>query len=239
MRVLPESDDDNPLKRFFLNNQGRLISKWLHYFDIYHNHFRRFRDDPDRPVRLLEIGVFRGGSLEMWRDYFGATATIHGVDVDERCRQFAAENTHVHIGNQADRTFLERLVRQAGPFDIVIDDGGHRMTEQHVSFDVLYPAVVDDGVYLVEDLHTSYWHHWGAGPQQSHSFIERAKRMVDSVNAWHTRSADFGPTMLTRTATGIHFYDSVLVLEKCPNPKPPRAAKTGVDPFGTVQATEG
>src|SRR5205814_10274664 len=76
---------DNPLAQYFLRNQGRLLYKWHHYFEIYHRHFERFRGKS--PV-VLEIGVFHGGSLQMWHDYFGKGAKIIGIDVDARCKQF-------------------------------------------------------------------------------------------------------------------------------------------------------
>jgi len=70
---------DNPLEKYFRDN--RLIHKWMHYFDVYHRHFERFRG---QPIVLVEFGVSQGGSLQMWRDYFGDQATIYGVDIDER-----------------------------------------------------------------------------------------------------------------------------------------------------------
>src|SRR5688572_18968779 len=77
--------DDNPLAAYFFANPGRMIQKWHHYFDIYHRHFQSFRGKS--PV-VLEIGVFQGGSLQMWRDYFGPGAKIVGIDIDPRCMQF-------------------------------------------------------------------------------------------------------------------------------------------------------
>src|SRR5215475_1712557 len=71
-----EADLSNPLRAFFASRkEGPGIWKWDHYFDIYHRHFSRFRD---RAVRVLEIGIYSGGSLEMWRDYFGPRCQIFG-----------------------------------------------------------------------------------------------------------------------------------------------------------------
>ena len=81
MLVRPEPNDDNPLWKYFSHNEGRIIHKWHHYFDIYHNHFCRFRD---LPITILEIGVYKGGSLQMWKNYFGPKAKIYGVDIDQR-----------------------------------------------------------------------------------------------------------------------------------------------------------
>lgn len=94
--------ESNPLLELFEKNQGRLIDKWTHYFDIYHRHFARFRN---KPVKVLEIGVFKGGSLAMWRKYFGPQAKIFGVDIDPVCKDFEEDGIKVIIGDQEDRTF--------------------------------------------------------------------------------------------------------------------------------------
>jgi hypothetical protein len=222
--VRPQPGPDNPLWVYFQENQGRLIHKWHHYFDIYHNHFSRFRG---REITLLEIGVFHGGSLQMWKHYFGPKARIFGVDVDARCLALSDDQARVIIGDQADRGFLRDLKRDIGPMDIVIDDGGHTMIQQLHSFEELFPAVKEDGLYLVEDLHTSYWDEYGGGFKHPGSFIEYSKSFIDRINAWHSRDPSLVPDEVTRTTTGLHIYDSVLVLEKFPNPTAPRVSKTG------------
>ena len=82
--------EPNPLERYFRANQDRLIHKWVHYFEIYHRHFDRFRG---RPVTILEFGVSHGGSLQMWRDYFGDQARLYGADIDPRCADLAGPGT--------------------------------------------------------------------------------------------------------------------------------------------------
>ena len=204
--------ESNPLLELFEKNQGRLIDKWTHYFDIYHRHFARFRN---KPVKVLEIGVFKGGSLAMWRKYFGPQAKIFGVDIDPVCKDFEEDSIKVIIGDQEDRTFLRKLVAQVGALDIVIDDGGHTMKQQINSFEELYPKVKPGGVYLAEDLHTSYWSEYGGGLKEPDSFIEYSKNLVDQLNAWHSRDKeDLDVSMFTRTTTSMHYYNSVLVLEK-------------------------
>jgi hypothetical protein len=158
--VRPNPDDDNPLWQYFCNNQKRLIYKWHQYFDIYHNHFSRFRG---LPIKVLEIGVAHGGSLQMWKSYFGEQAYIYGIDIDPRCKQLEEERVEIFIGSQTDRDFLQYVRNTIGTVDIIIDDGGHTMEQQICSFEELYPAVQERGVYLVEDLHTSYWSGYGGG----------------------------------------------------------------------------
>ncbi|MDK2124344.1 class I SAM-dependent methyltransferase [Parachitinimonas caeni] len=197
---------------YFCDNQGRLIYKWLHYFDIYERHFAPFRH---RPIKFLEIGVFHGGSLQMWKHYFGDQAEIIGVDINPKCKEFEEKNITIEIGSQEDRGFLKELVAKHGPFDIVLDDGGHTMSQQIVSFEELYPHVKQDGLYLCEDLHTSYYQEFGGGYRSPYTFIEYAKRFIDDLHGWYSRDPNsFYPTQITRSAFGLHFYDSMLVIEK-------------------------
>lgn len=208
----------NPLREYFERNPGRAIDRWLHYFDIYHRHFQRFRGEP---VTLLEIGVYQGGSLQMWREYFGPRARIIGVDINPRVQQLAEPGIEIAVGDQADRGFLRALRNRVGPIDILIDDGGHTMAQQLTTLEELFGAVSERGVYLVEDVHTSYWREFGGGFRHPMTFIERAKSLIDQLNGWHSRDPhSFVPTKFTATAQSLHFYDSVVVIEKGPHPKP-------------------
>lgn len=216
---------DNPLRRYFDNNQGRLLYKWLHYFEVYDHHFSRYRG---KPVNILEIGVFNGGSIQLWKDYFGPQANIYGVDIDPRCKQFEEENVHIFIGDQADRSFLRQLREEIPRPDILIDDGGHLMHQQIATFEELYPFVAEDGVYLCEDLHTSYWPEWGGGTRKPGTFIEYAKRLIDSLNGFYNNAPErFSPASITRSAHSLHFYDSMLVIEKRARESMPKDAYSG------------
>ena len=214
----------NPLEKYFRRNPGRLIHKWVHYFDVYDRHFSRFRGR--RGLVVVEFGVSHGGSLQMWRKYFGRRAKIYGVDIDPRCADFAGGRTTVFIGDQEDREFLRRIAAQTGPIDVLIEDGGHTMGQQIATFEELYPHVKADGVFLIEDLHTSYWTGYGGGYRRPGTFIEYAKGLVDQLNAWHSREPGLGVDEFTRTTRSMHFYDSIVVFEKGHVAKP-HAEKTG------------
>jgi cephalosporin hydroxylase len=86
----------NPLHAYFNNNNHKYIDKWLHYLDIYHRHFERFRG---KPVTVLEIGVYHGGSLQMWKEYFGVHANIIGIDINPICKELEEENIKIYIGS--------------------------------------------------------------------------------------------------------------------------------------------
>lgn len=203
---------DNPLQSYFENNQGRIIHKWLHYFDIYHRHLNSYRG---KPVTVLEFGVGQGGSLQMWRDYFGDAARIIGVDIDPRCEQYSEPGIEIYIGDQDDRSFLKELITKVGSVDVVIDDGGHMMTQQVRTFEEVYPFVRDGGVYLTEDLHTSYWSDFDGGYRRPGTFVEYAKALIDDMHAFHSPDpASFPVTSFTRSIGGMHIYDSVVVFDK-------------------------
>ena len=118
---------DNELFRIFSADTN--VHKWHHYFDIYTRYFERYRD---RPITMLEIGVFRGGSLRMWKKYFHPDSTIVGIDVDQSCQahEIANQNVFVRIGSQADPAFLVAVNGEFGPFDIILDDGSHKTHHQ-------------------------------------------------------------------------------------------------------------
>lgn len=107
-----------------------------------------------RSPKVLEIGVSHGGSLQLWKEYFGPGARITGFDIDPRCRDFVEPQIEVYTVDQSDSRELARLSQILGPFDIVIDDGSHVLEHQEGSFTTLWPNT--EGVYLIEDCHQGY-----------------------------------------------------------------------------------
>jgi hypothetical protein len=181
---------------------------------------------------MIEIGVFNGGSLRMWRDYLGTQATIVGVDINPGCRQFSEPGIDVVIGDQADRGFLKSLADRYPGFAILLDDGGHRMHQQIATFEELYPRLRSDGVYMCEDTGTSYIPTFGGGYQGSQTFIEAVKPLIDRLNAFHSSDLSrLAPDEFTLTTDSLHFYDSVVVIEKRPRAKPETVAYGSVSAF--------
>lgn len=133
--------------REYIEIKGHLKTG-IHFFDLYSEVFALFRD---HQVRLLEIGVNTGNSLKIWKQYF-MLADIWGLDINPECKKFEGDRVTVIIGDQTDRELLATLPS----FDIIIDDGGHTMKQQQISFEVLYPKLNQEGWYFIEDLNTSY-----------------------------------------------------------------------------------
>lgn len=194
----------------FLNNQGRVIHKWKHYFPIYERHFIRY---VNRPMTFIEIGCGEGGSLQMWKQYFGPLATIVGLDIRSECANFQEDQIHIRIGDQSDVSFLSSVIEEFGPPDIILDDGSHIMSHIEASFTYLYPLMSTSGVYMVEDLHTAYWDEYEGGLKREGSFIEHCKGMIDELNAVHTRGV-LSETEFSKTTLSMHFYDSIAAFEK-------------------------
>jgi hypothetical protein len=145
--------------------------------------------------------------------YFGPYARIVGLDIRPECGAFEEDQISIRIGDQSDKRFLSKVVKEFGPPDIVLDDGSHMMRDIRQSFDTLYPRMAKNGVYMVEDLHTAYWDEFGGGFRRSDTFVEFSKDLVDELNAEHTRGAVEKTEFSSRTLS-IHFYDSVVVFEK-------------------------
>ncbi|MDQ2926999.1 MAG: class I SAM-dependent methyltransferase [Caldimonas sp.] len=218
----------NDLEAYFRQNTGRRIHKWMHYFEIYDRHFAPLRG---RSPVVVEFGVSQGGSLQMWQDYFGPGTRIYGVDINPECRRFDQDGATILIGDQGDRVFLREVAKAVPPIDILIDDGGHMMEQQIATFEELFRHVKPHGVYLCEDLHTSYWRGFGGGVRRRGSFIEYSKDWIDALNAWHSREPRrLDVAEFTRSAHSLHYYDSVLVIEKRPM-QPPHDEVTGITLF--------
>lgn len=203
---------DGFLHRYFLNNGNKRLHKWIHYFDIYERHFDRFREK--KPV-MLEIGIMGGGSVAMWREYFGPGCQIIGLDINQQCKQHEDEQIDIFIGSQDDPKVIADIFEKYPHIDIVLDDGSHFSPHMIQTFQLVYNRMSPQGVYLVEDTHANYWPDWNGGLRKSDTFIEFAKAKVDELHAVHTLNA-LPPTELTASTDSIVFYDSIVVFEKRP-----------------------
>jgi hypothetical protein len=184
----------------------------VHYFDAYEHHFERFRG---KQPTVLEIGVFGGGSLAMWKDYFGPGASILGLDINPECKAHEADGIKIYIGSQDDPSLIRKILEETPHIDIVIDDGSHRMDHLVATFNLLYDNISPPGVYFVEDTHTCYWPEYLGGLHEPASFMEFTKAKLDEINAVHARGT-LAITEFTRSTRSITIYDSICVFEKAP-----------------------
>jgi len=194
----------------FLNNNKKPIFKWVHYFPIYERHFASWRN---RSMTFLEIGVLDGGSLQMWQRYFGPLAKIVGIDIDDKCKEHESPGIFIRIGDQSDPKFLQSVIEEFGIPDVVLDDGSHQMVHVMASFNFLYPKMLKNATYMVEDLHTAYWSEFGGGVEKPDTFMNFAKGCTDRLNWAHSRgtiAADY----IGKETLSISFYDSIVNFEK-------------------------
>lgn len=210
---LIEKDGLNDLEAFFFTQKHNTMSKWLHYFEAYDRFFAKYRG---RDITILEIGVFQGGSLQMWKNYFQSTqnkVTVYGIDIDPRCKYLEEDNIKILIGSQEDRNFLRQVKEQIGKVDILIDDGGHTMKQQIVTMEELFDLVDDEGIYLCEDLHTSYMEEY-EGKYKGDTFIEYSKNLIDALHSQYITTGQIKNNTYTSRIKSISYYDSMVFIEK-------------------------
>jgi hypothetical protein len=209
------------MAQLFFATRGRMIHKWTHYLPIYERYFAAYRG---RPVKLLEIGVSGGGSLDLWRRYFGPDAVVYGVDIDPACAEVVSAPNQVRIGSQTDRQFLLGVVAELGAPDIVLDDGSHVSGHQRISFETLFPRLAEGGLYIIEDLQAAYWADYDGGYRRGGTAIDLVKRMIDDMHAWYHGRPTATPAKDQIGA--IHIHDGIVVIEKRRR-APPRQVAVG------------
>ena len=218
-----QSPNDD-LAKLFVGHKGPIIHKWHHYFPIYTQFFDKYRG---RPVRFLEIGVSKGGSLELWRKYLGPDAIIFGIDIDPECAKFDGMAGQVRIGSQDDPEFLNKVIEEMGGIDVVLDDGTHHMDHIPLTLETLFPRLEDHGIYMIEDLHTAYWRSWGGGPTRKGNFFNYLRKIIDVMHRHYVdNDVQFAPDADFDHVSGLHVYYSIAVLEKAP-PFTPQHSKSG------------
>jgi 23S rRNA U2552 (ribose-2'-O)-methylase RlmE/FtsJ len=191
----------NPLQEYFdAHDQGPGIWKYRHYFELYHRHFSKFIG---REVHVVEIGIFSGGSLQMWREYFGERAHIYGVDIEPATRAAEDERIEVHIGDQADPRFWESFREAVPVVDVVIEDGGHETGQQIATIEGLLPHMRGGGVYVCEDIFRAF--------KGFHSYVDALSRHLHSLTN----------EQFLRHVESVHHYPYVTVIEKPERPPAP------------------
>lgn len=197
------------LEQYFdANLEGPGLWKWRHYFPIYERHFAKFIGTD---CHIAEVGIYSGGSLPMWKSYFGDKARIYGVDIEKDCRQYEGDRVKVFIGDQADRQFWERFRSDVPALNVLIDDGGHEPEQQIVTLEENLPYLRCGGVYLCEDIH-------GSGNPFA-SYISGLQRDLHSMGPrldnghLSTRTTRFQSAIAS-----IHVYPFCVVIEKTSAP---------------------
>jgi hypothetical protein len=219
---------DDTLPSIFSKHQGKLSDKWSIYLSEYERLFSEYRD---LPVLLLEIGVSHGGSLEIWSKYFNYAAKLVGCDINPNCARLRYDepNIAVVVGDANTDDTYHRLLAHSSNFDLIIDDGSHRSGDVIRSFSRYFTHLNDGGLYVVEDLHCSYWEGWQGGLHLPQSSMEFFKKLSDTINHEHWGTGEtrcellrsftlkYGAVFDESTLTHIHsieFINSMCVIHK-------------------------
>ncbi|HEY5236715.1 MAG TPA: class I SAM-dependent methyltransferase [Rhabdochlamydiaceae bacterium] len=195
-------------------------SNYHNYTEIYARYFAPLKD---KPIKFLEIGIYKGNSVRLWEEYF-KNAELHFMDITLERVEYSPQRAHFHIADQEKPEDLRMFIQKTGGnFDVIVDDGGHTMMQQVMSFKYLFPQVKRGGMYIIEDLHTSYWTEYGGGdhPRTAINFLKGLIDDVNFVGAHTTRAShhNVNPALkdlnLYRAQIeSIHFYDSVAIIIK-------------------------
>ncbi|GMO36043.1 MAG: class I SAM-dependent methyltransferase [Termitinemataceae bacterium] len=224
----------------YRKHDGKVSHKWIHTFPIYDRLFHGFRENGS-PITILEIGVSNGGSLEIWEKYLPRNSQIHGIDINSKCcdLQFS-KNINFHLGSAADNNFTDKEFNGI-EFDIILDDGSHISKDVINTFVNMFPKIKAGGVYIVEDLHTSYWKNYGGEFLRKNSSIEFFKKLIDVTNYDYIKKGGKNKYLhgkelslikkYSDSISAISFFDSICAIEKFCQPKniPFEAVISGVE----------
>jgi tetratricopeptide (TPR) repeat protein len=223
---MPDKEPDHkldPLTRLAIKHG---TDKWGPHFytPVYHELFCHLRD---RPIQLLEIGVggdalktSGGASLAMWAEYF-ANGQITGIDITEK-HLTLDPRVRVYRGSQDDSALLKKVCDERGPFDIVIDDGSHVPKHVVASFHILFPVLRDGGMYLIEDVQTTFWPNFGGSTIHGGETVRLTRTIIECLNhaeiAVADRSHSFPP--FAKQIKALRAFHNVIVVDKGDNTEP-------------------
>lgn len=174
------------------------------YFQVYEELLSPYRN---RKITFVEVGVLNGGSLFMWRDFFGPEARIIGIDFNPLAKRWEEDGFEIYIGSQSDPKFWDHFFGQVGMVDVLLDDGGHTNEQQIVTTHQSIPNIKDGGLLLVEDVHTSYFSDFD-NPSKF-SFINYAKLFIDGINA-RFPGVNVTQKIFRDSVYSVRFYDSIV-----------------------------
>ena len=193
------------IKNLFFDAK-KYSSKYDKYFEVYENQLKPFLN---KKIILVEIGVLDGGSLEIWKKYFGSKARIIGIDLNPECKKYEQKGIEVFIGDQSCTKFWKSFFNKVGKVDIIVDDGGHTNFQQIISTVATIPNIKDNGILIVEDTHSSYLSEF-SNPSK-YSFIEFVKKIIDDINFSFNKSIGSFKFSLKEHIYSIQIFESIVV----------------------------
>ena len=182
--------------------------KWNNYFDIYNNLFQKFIG---KKITFVEVGVGNGGSLFMWKNFFGKKAKIIGIEMNPEAKKLEKKGFKIFIGDQSDPNFWEKFYKKVGKVDILLDDGGHKNIQQVTTFMESYNYIKPGGMIIIEDTHTSFMKKKGFKNPSKYSFVSFSKYIIENL---HRRNPMVEKKLndLSQKIESITFYDSIVCI---------------------------
>ena len=181
------------------------------YFDTYENLFREFKN---KPITFVEVGIFGGGSLFMWKKYFHPKSRIIGIDLNPKSKSYEKYGFEIFIGDQEDEYFWKNFYKKEGKIDILLDDGGHTDLQQTQTLISSVNKVKENGLIVIEDVHTSYFTEFGN--PSSYSFVNYSKKIIDLINSRYSglnkrkTYKNKISSLLKKKIFSISFYESII-----------------------------
>ncbi len=176
--------NSNELKSLYKSHTGNVSDKWSSYLDIYDELFTPYKN---QEIRLLEIGIQNGGSLDVWAKYFTQAQIILGCDVNERCARIEFDDPRIQLilGDSTSQETFDKIVEKSEFYDVIIDDAAHTSENIVKNFLRYFDRLNSGGIYIVEDLSCSYWKEFDGGLFHPFSAVSFLKTLTDMVNFDH------------------------------------------------------
>jgi hypothetical protein len=203
-----EKIKDIELYQSFLNSKKPSI-KWKSYFEVYNNIFQEYKD---KKVTFVEVGIDRGGSLFIWKDFFSNDSRIIGIDTNPEAKKLEEHGFEIFIGDQSNESFWSDFYKKVGNIDILLDDGGHKNIEQIITTTSSLPYINNGGKIVIEDTHASYIkkHYRNPSIFSSMNFFNL---IVDSINRRCPEVNNTKANIYTNKVHSVNFYESIVVLD--------------------------
>jgi len=222
------SQNRRSLQKICEEHNGKVSDKWESYLDLYDNLFDTRRESLQT---FLEIGIQNGGSLEIFAQYFPKATKLLGIDINPKCKTliFKDQRIKVLVGDANSTKILSSVLEEKTLFDVIIDDGSHTTKDIIQTFCLYFPLLNENGIFVIEDLHASYWYSHEGALNYPLSSIEFLKKLIDVVNYYHwgahikatkifnnfieKYNLDLPPEILLSIGS-VYFQDSVCVITK-------------------------
>jgi len=180
------------------------------FLPIYEKYFHNYKN---KKINILEIGIDDGGSLKLWRKYF-PNANIVGLDIFEK--DFEINGVKMFQGDQSNISDLKRITNEYKDFDIIIDDGSHVSKQTIKSFHYLFDFLKKDGLYVIEDLQTSYLPNFGGSRinLKKNTTMNFVKSLSDSINYELNDRPFFKKKKFDGNISYVHFFQNIVFIKK-------------------------